>query len=220
MGQRLVITVKGKNGVDLANGYYHWSGYTDSGIITTKMAINAFDESLKHAMFSESLKAIEQNGKPEKTKNTSEKSHVEILTACGMLFATGAGLEQSAEKGSKTEIETFTDMFPNVNYMTGKNRNDGLIAISEHGMEESEKWSEADVTIDIMNQTIDISSLFYSYDDDDEMPNSEDDIPEIKKDLSCIPFDEFENTTEDILSIMHAGGYQFRYRGDIVHAIA
>jgi hypothetical protein len=49
----------------------------------------------------------------------------------------------------------------------GYSRNNGLIALSEKGMQDLQDWSEGDVTIDIDTDTVE-NTVFYSYEHIDE----------------------------------------------------
>ena len=158
MGQRLVITIKNEQ-KDLAKAYYHWSGYTSSGLQISNLAIQHYMEAVGQTAEFCTLQAI------MKTASEPINTSLDLLTACSMLFGTRAGLlnEYDKETDKNPEIDAFTEAYPSVNYMIGVNRNDGIIGITETGMEHLQKWSEADVIINIQTKTVDVSGLFFSY---------------------------------------------------------
>lgn len=97
-----------------------------------------------------------------------------VEQAIRMLEATGAGL---------TEDE-FTVTYPESKYKLSINRNDGLIAISEAGILETQNWEEARVTINLSTGMVDMGGVYYLY-EPDELDEDEDveDIPELEYDL-------------------------------------
>ena len=66
------------------------------------------------------------------------------VKAVKLLELTGAGLT----------IDEFNDDFPSHLYKESKDRTEGLIAISKEGIEETQSWEEARVTIDLDTQQI------------------------------------------------------------------
>lgn len=213
MGQRLVITIE-NNEKSLAKGYYHWSGYTSSGLATTNVAVKAFEKSFRRAAETMALQAItDKTITPEKMKDK-----INILTACNMLFETNAGIEMS---GEKSEQDVFNELFPGVNHTIGMNRNDGLVAITEKGMEELQKWSEADVTINIDTKTVSVAGLFMGmYDeDDDEEENNDKEIMEIGGNLDGILFDDLDQFVEKVVTAIRNRIYTFSNNGDTLTAI-
>ena len=66
------------------------------------------------------------------------------VKAVKLLELTGAGFT----------LEEFNDEFPSHIYKQSKDRNEGLIAISKEGIEETQSWEEARVTIDLDTQQI------------------------------------------------------------------
>ena len=66
------------------------------------------------------------------------------VKAVKLLELTGAGLTR----------EEFNDDFPSHLYKESKDRTSGLIAISKEGIEETQSWEEARVTIDLDTQQI------------------------------------------------------------------
>lgn len=97
-----------------------------------------------------------------------------IEKAIRMLEVTGAGLTK----------DEFTETYPESKYKLSENRSDGLIAISEEGMLETQNWEEARVTINISTNMIDMGGVYY-LDEVDEEDEDEDvaNIPELEYDL-------------------------------------
>ena len=153
MGQRLNIEIKNK-GVCLANAYYHWSGYSSSAC---DMAIEIMDY-------------IDNN-----PKNCDDR-----LYAIRLLESTGAGLtdfnpsdeeketmkkyykEDYYKKWLETpnELKIAKNHFPNEDFKECEGRNEGLLCVTESGMEETRKWEEARVTINIDTNTVDFDAYW------------------------------------------------------------
>ena len=97
-----------------------------------------------------------------------------VEKAIRMLEVTGAGLTK----------DEFTETYPESKYKLATNRNDGLIAISEKGIEETQKWEEARVTINLSTGMVDMGGVYY-LDEVDEEDEDEDveNIPELDNDL-------------------------------------
>lgn len=124
MGQRLNIEIL-DGGIPLANSYYHWSAYSGDSLKLTRQIISLLSDKAYVAKY------------PDKRE-----------LAIRLLEATGAGANDSEyreiaknPKLSKYTIKECTD------------RNNGLIAISEAGMEETRNWEEGRVSIDLHSGT-------------------------------------------------------------------
>lgn len=216
MGQRLVITIESDK-KSLAKGYYHWSGYTRSGLITTNVAVAAFEKSLNRAMENITLLAItDKTLTPEIIKDK-----VELLTACYMLFATDAGMQMT---GEKSEQDVFNEIFPNMNHSVGVNRNEGLVAITKEGMAGLQKWSEADVRINLDTRSVSVDGLFLGVDNNDdeeeECENKDEEVMSIEGNLDEIPFEDLNQFVEKITTAINNKIYTFSNNGDMLGAIA
>lgn len=176
MGQRLVITVK-NNEKDLAKIYYHWSAYTMSALLEAKDVINCI-------------------------YNHNDETEKELqLRLIRFLEARGGGID-----GTLLERSRIQEMFPSETFKTeGVNRNQGLIALSQEGMDDIQSWSEGDLDI-IIDEDVIINSVFwggYDFDeykelamenDEDFDPNTTiDSIPDIGYDLSEIDIEELDS---------------------------
>jgi hypothetical protein len=78
------------------------------------------------------------------------------VKAVKLLELTGAGLT----------IYEFNDDFPSHLYKESKDRNEGLIAISKEGIEETQSWEEARVTINLDTNKINFRTYWESDHDD------------------------------------------------------
>ena len=120
MGQRLNIEIC-NNTRTLANAYYHWGAYTDSALEYTAEIIDAYH-------------------------NLSGQITDELQLAVKLLEATGAGI--TVEEKERIPYDPDFD-FSDINFSSAIDRNEGLIAVTEKGMEETRSWEEGRVTINI-----------------------------------------------------------------------
>lgn len=210
MGQILVITIRA-GAAELMKAYYHYAGYTASALEITNIALkkykNAYESSERYAryrdIFDKKLDPIEY------------EKMILLRTAFLMLFATGAGLEVDREDG-RSEINEFKSLFPATNYIVGENRNEGLIAFSMRGMNDIQKWSEADVVIDIKYQKVNIRGLFFE--PEEEIIRENCDLGNLN--LGNIDFYDFESVTAIVIYELKKRIYDFRINGKILSAIA
>lgn len=125
MGQRLVVTIE-KNEKAIAKIYYHWSAYTYSALLETKKVINCI---YNH-------------------KDESEKEM--LLRLIRFCEDNGGGI-----KGDTEEFEYIKNIYPNEIFKTENySRNEGLIALSEKGMADLQRWSEGDVNINLDDDSV------------------------------------------------------------------
>ena len=138
MGQRLNIEIV-KGGKTQANSYYHWSAYTTSASELTIKIINNFEEIM--------------------SMNCSDTAKAILL-----LQTTGAGLEVSEVNDeleyAKEFLEDNEETFKL--FKTHIDRNEGLICINPEEMDNTERWEEGRVTINIDTKTIDFDVLCVS----------------------------------------------------------
>ena len=120
MGQRLNIEIC-NNTRTLANAYYQWGAYTDSALEYTAEIIDAYH-------------------------NLSGQITDELQLAVKLLEATGAGI--TVEEKERIPYDPDFD-FSDINFSSAIDRNEGLIAVTEKGMEETRSWEEGRVTINI-----------------------------------------------------------------------
>lgn len=106
-----------------------------------------------------------------------------VEKAIRMLEVTGAGLTK----------DEFTEAYPESKYKLSLSRRDGLIAISEAEMLETQVCEEARVTINLTTKMVDMGGVYYLYKEDEiDDEEEEEDIPELKHDLhtSIYEFDK------------------------------
>ena len=107
-----------------------------------------------------------------------------VEKAIRLLEATGAGL-------AKNEL---TDTYNTPKYKVSTDRNIRLIAVSEKGINETIKWEESRVTINLTTGSIDMSDMFYDVTDEFAAPIYEKKVKSIyklKADLNS-SFDTFK----------------------------
>lgn len=101
-----------------------------------------------------SVSALEETRSLLKEIGTKEenikKLQLNIIRACESM---GAGSE---------EFSYVCSLFPNVNFKGDPNRNFGLVALSERGMNEMQRWGEGNIVIDLDYNRI-YNSVFCEY---------------------------------------------------------
>ena len=110
----------------------------------------------------------------------------EVVRAVKLLEVTGAGLTSS-------EIDILGEDMKNINFKKAIDRNEGLIAISENGIKDTQYWEEARVEIHLDTQNI-ILDLYWDIDEDD-LTN----IYEATIDYKKVSFEKFNSLKNEIL---------------------
>lgn len=197
MGQRLVVTVK-STGEDLCKMYFHWSAYTISALIEVRDMMAEF----------------------QMETNSKEDAILYFIRYCEEY---GGGIDGGMDS---KEWNYITNKYPNYKFKSENiNRNRGLIAISEDGMDEMQSWSEGDIYINLDEMTVH-NELFLYYDDIDEY-NREladredesitlDEIPEIGE----IGDFDLEDIDDVIANLEDIPGYVCRNGNEIYELIA
>lgn len=136
-----------------------------------------------------------------------------IVNAIKLLEATGAGLTDNEIEYGEKYIEDFNKY----NFAPCTGRNDGLIAISDNGIKETECWEEARVEIDLTNKIVNFEAIWeitkkefeIDYDDlkYDEIP-----IYDIK--FNNIPFEKFTEFKDLIMNLIDNEIYIVRLSND------
>lgn len=176
MGQRLVVTINCQ-GKDLAKIYYHWSAYTYSALLETKKIVDCI---------------YDHNDETEK------ELQLRLIRFCE---ENGGGITGTERYN---EFEYIQNLFPNETFKTDNySRNEGLIALSETGMEGLQDWSEGDVIINLDEDLINFGVYGYcqsleeyneerkEWDDDfDDITLEE--IPDIGYDLGYINVEDLD----------------------------
>lgn len=183
MGQRLVVTVQ-KDERDICKIYYHWSAYSFSALLETQKIVNCI-----------------YNHKDE----TEKELLLRLIRFCEK---SGGGID-----GKESEFQYIQSLYPNEKFQKEDySRNRGLIALSENGMDDMQKWSEGDVIIDIDEEKIynGVFSYYESIDDyndelkeyeDDFEPLTLDDIVDIEYDLSEIDIEDLDAVIETLRDV-------------------
>lgn len=116
-----------------------------------------------------------------------------LLKAIRCLEITGAGL-------TTFELDDAKKLYPNKKFKKAVDRNTGLIAISQTGIKDTQRWEEGKVTIDIYSQKIYFDVFFTEtieeFKEDHELS---DDITILKydNDPCIIDFDDFLKNYEN-----------------------
>lgn len=232
MGQRLIITVR-NHGRDLAKIYYHWSAYTRSALEETKELLDHISQygyvkglNEVHPIRCSSCGALvfedhcEHCGTPHHGHSITEKDlQLVLIRYCEKR---GGGIITR-----DTELAYVSKLFPD-QYFKQKNisRNDGIIALSQEGMDSLQSWSEGDIIIDLDQRMIH-NTVFYTYDgmaeymehckevyDEKNIP-SPNEIPMLGSDPEEISFDSLDAILSELVNLR---GYAFR-RGDAVYEL-
>lgn len=182
MGQRLVVTVN-DNGKDICKMYFHWSAYSMSALYVTRVILDAILE-----------------------ENNIMDLRLRLIRFCESY---GGGIYEGKDSD---EWKYIQKEYPNIAFKEeGINRNYGLIAISEKGMNDMQGWSEGDMYIDIGDDKVrNWINCYYdsveSYNedrhswDDDWEDISLEDVPEINYDLSEFGFEDIDNVIKALES--------------------
>lgn len=196
MGQRLVITANYKN-QEIAKIYFQWSAYTVSALIEAYGLINAINIS---------------------DCTTIEDLQLQLIRYCE---SNGGCVDGGAHS---EEMQYVKFIFPKEWFKDNGNRNQGLIAISDIGRDEIQRYSEGDLIIDFDNQ--EVSNCCYSSWDFEEYKNYRKDeyeeevdfssIESLDLDLCCIPFNDLNNAINDLQNLH---GYVYCTENEVVELI-
>ena len=124
------------------------------------------------------------------------------VKAVKMLEITGAGLT----------ADEFNEEFTISKYKQSLDRNDGLIAISENGISETQKWEEARVEIHIDTKMLNLK-LYWDIDEDDIDKDTI--IEKVETNYFNVSFDNFEKVNSEIYNLIENKIYYFEYQGNI-----
>ena len=149
----------------LANAYYHWSAYTGTAFMLTTQALDAYN--------------IYAN---------QYEDPVEL--AILMLEYTGAGVDQ-------LERQRITDdpQLSKYRIQDARNRDTGILAITDTGIAETEHWEEERVTINIEEKTVCFGVYFEETLEEWKEWNNDNDryerYPVIDYNIEKMSFDDF-----------------------------
>lgn len=121
---------------------------------------------------------------------------VDIETAVRLLEATGGGVDDCERK----EIEKEPERFGHIKFRDATNRNEGLIAVTDVGIENTRQWEEGRVIIDLSSETVCFDVLWYTDREEyrreyvGEYENwSFKDLQECRFNPDSIPFEDFSS---------------------------
>ena len=138
MGQRLNIEIVDTSEHEvLANAYYHWGAYSGSAAEYARDMIHS----------------------PEWDQLMEEPT---VENAVKLLLLTGAGFNED----EMMEIQA-KHLLPDELLVPTQGRNEGIISITEKGIEETQIYAEGTMYIFTDMQCIDISGVFYYIGDDE-----------------------------------------------------
>lgn len=135
-----------------------------------------------------------------------------VIKAIKLLEETGAGLVNEELEYAKKIFES-----KNIFFSEGISRNEGLISITEEGIEKNRYWEESRVEIDLVNKTIKFDAVFkISIEEYQEEYVDEDveDIPIYEIDFNSIQFNSFLMFKESILELINSEIYTIKIKGD------
>jgi len=190
MGQRLVINII-KDNERIANIYYHWSAYTVSALYEAKRLIDSgiFDE--------------------ECTTKELQLNLIRQIEGFGGCIGGGKDSE---------EYQKICDMFPNETFKETGSRNEGLIALSEDGMDSLESWAEGilDINLDkgMIYNSVYCCETLEEFNEWREKDNKLEDFKEMDIEISEIKFEDIEET----ISELENAPYEFR-QGDMIYEL-
>lgn len=135
----------------LANAYYHWSAYTSSSLSILEDVLKAY-------------------------KKSKEIDPLKI--AVEILHETGAGINET----ERSLIEKDTSgRFVGIDFHDAINRNEGLLSVTVSGMEDTRKFEEGRVTVDIGKEEFIFDVMWQeSASEYDECPHVDENGEEIK----------------------------------------
>lgn len=177
MGQRLVVTVwdREEDDTPIAKIYYHWSAYTSSALSEINKIIEA-------------LQGHEDNTRKEN-----------IMRLIRMCEKNGGGIDGGL---NSEEGKYIRSLYPNYEFSEDISRSYGLIAITENGMNDMQKWSEGDVDIYIKDKHVNNYVVGFVADSYEEFKAlleedgcddvKEEDIVELNYDICSFDFDDIK----------------------------
>ena len=181
MGQRLVITANYKN-QEIAKIYFHWYAYTVTALIEAYDLINAINIS---------------------DCTTIEDLQLQLIRYC----ENNGGCVDGGLNSAEMQYVKF--IFPKEEFKNLGNRNQGLIAISDIGRDEIQRYSEGDLIINFDSQ--EVSNYCYigwdlaeyknyrkeEYEEEVDFNSME----SLDLDLGCIPFNDLNSAIADLQSL-------------------
>lgn len=183
MGERLLVRIF-KNDKRIANIYYHWSGYSISSIEETKRIIEYVKEKENSSEIIEALVLCVNSNRSE--------------------FFGRVNIGTLLPK----DISYYNKIYKK-KYRLPKNasRNNGLLAITEEGMNDLETWYETLVDVYLDTNEIDFSNIISVADDDIILEIGEKTWKyNLGIDLSKTKFDEINKVYDYMLNVEREDG--------------
>lgn len=140
MGQRLVVTIK-KNQKPIMKVYYHWSAYTDSTyeeLRTLWSIIKPHKDEPLDELILNIIHGVE---------NTVDEAYKRTMSNIPTFNRSCHGGIDGGKDSD--EWNYITDKYPHESFDSNPDRNCGLIAISDKGMDEMDMWAEGTAEIDL-----------------------------------------------------------------------
>ena len=197
MGQRLVITAKYKN-QEIAKIYFHWSAYTVSALQEAYDLINEINIT---------------------DCTTIEDLQLQLIRYCERHDGCVDGGAHSEE------MKYVKFIFPKEEFKGNGNRNNGLIAISDVGRDEMQRYGGGDLIINFDSQ--EVSNYCYIGWDlagyknyrKDEYGEEVDfnSMESLDLELSCIPFNDLSSAITDLQNL---NDYVYFTDNEVVELIA
>ena len=122
----------------------------------------------------------------------------DVVKAVKLLEITGAGL-------TKGEFDFLSEDIKEIEFEKATDRNDGLIAISENGISETQEWEESRVEIHLDTKNVKLKIYWDIEDDDYDMPE----FYEATLDYTSVSFEDFDKVKDEILTNIKNKKYHF-----------
>ena len=129
----------------------------------------------------------------------------DVVKAIKLLEFTGAGL-------IKSEFGFLSDDIKNIAFKSAICRNDGLIAISEKGISDTQYWEEAKVEIHLDTKNVKLK-IYYDVDEDDYEDGDMREFYEATLDYTSVSFEDFDKVKDEILTNIKNEKYYFIFNG-------
>lgn len=221
MGQRLVVTINADSKPKMKI-YYHWSAYTSSTFDELQKLWKIIKQSKKvhgddiDAILLDIIHGVEEVD--EEYKKAMESLASQLNHPIGRSYH--GGIDGG---GKSDEFAYIQRLYPNETFKTDPDRNCGLIAMSDKGMNDLDDWAEGTASIDIVTNEIS-NEVFYSLDEGGYVEWNEDgeNTPEkLTEEFHNIPtvvddgYDLFVCKGDEIFKTMERWRYLNTRYGDI-----
>lgn len=138
----------------IANSYYHWSAYSTTAANIVAKIVDTYNNS---------------------------KTISPIRLAVELLESTNAGIND--DERSRIELDK-SGRFDGIEFKNCVNRNEGILAVTNEGIQETRRFEEGRVEIHLDSEIIGFY-VYFQYSDEDEL----DGYPEAMKQLPAANFD-------------------------------